>query len=52
MATQHIDLDKVSLVETFPYLHRDGSGKFKQDLLGGAAGEESRVRRAGAHLGG
>jgi hypothetical protein len=34
MATQHIDLDKVSLVETFPYLHRDGSGKFKQDLLG------------------
>jgi hypothetical protein len=33
MATQHIDLDKVSLVETFPYLHRDGSGKFKQDLL-------------------
>ena len=34
MADQHIDLDKVSLVETFPYFHRDGSGKFKQDLLG------------------
>ena len=33
MADQRIDLDKVSLVETFPYLHRDGSGKFKQDLL-------------------
>ena len=34
MADQRVDLDKVSLVETFPYLHRDGSGKFKQDLLG------------------
>ena len=33
MATQHIDLNKVSLVEMFPYLHRDGSGQFKQDLL-------------------
>ena len=33
MATQHIDTNKVSLVEMFPYLHRDGSGEFKQDLL-------------------
>ena len=34
MKDQHVDVNKVSLVETFPYLHRDGSGKFKQDLLG------------------
>jgi hypothetical protein len=33
MADQRIDLKEVSLIELFPFLHKDGSGKFEQDLL-------------------
>ena len=33
MADQRIDLQEVSLIELFPFLHKDGSGKFEQDLL-------------------